>query len=630
VTDAPWANDPIYSVRTDAQPVNPGAPWKNDAPYKEDWGRAGASGAKRGFIGLPGMFGDWDNLTGQFVDKLGKMLPDEWITAAGGDPVAAKAAPPFDYAALNNHLTSAQANQAWDKITGDKPYEAVTQGERYMKALGATAPALLGANKGNALQILGAMLGGGVGSEFSGQVAQKYAPEWEAEARLLGGALGGGFGAKAPRRLSSIANALEPAPNAMGMFGGQIRRKTKGLPPVEVNKTLAERAGYLGPKGAEKFDEWYEPYRQTGAHPYNFQAYQEPGVSKAASITRQPGETPQLAKEKIEGPVTGDKQRTGARYKMQTRALKAADEMTGGPEKLADELKQASDAYKDILTDDAVSPALESRVQKILDRVDDDDHEAITAEAQKLARAEGVGEMNQAQFLQFVKRALWQKGEALAAKEATAQRGRAYKQIFNDLRNALHADDGIAGYRAVDEKFSDVVTRSAAAAALREKIKNKPEGHAPGTIAMNPTAMEELAATFGEQPASNFILNQRVLGADARDLNRVVPWSGSPTVSHLGEQVDSAAMIAEALKSGRPVEGAIRGFGHFVDKTLGGAQEKGRNALGEHLLDTMSPEQAAAFRATLQKLAREKQAADLAQALAAGNATQQGGGNAAQ
>lgn len=603
------------------------------APHKEDIPRAAASGAKRSFISLPGMLGDLENLWGQAVEKGFRALPEDWIRAGGGNPEAIKASPLTDYAALNDHITGAQANQVWDKMTGDKPYEPVTQGEKYARSLGATAPALLGIGAGVAPTI-GAMLAGGAGSEFLGQGAQGFAPEWENEARFLGGVGGGLAGAKvgsaSGAAIGKVLDGFEQSPSTLGMMGGGIRRKSGPKPPtVEINKTLAERAGYLGPKGPEKFDEWYSPYQASGADPFKFQAYQEPGVSKTASLARQPGETPQLAREKIEGPITGDKQRSGARYKMQTRAVTAADEMTGGPAKLAEEYKAASDAYKGILNEDAVSPSLADRAGKILDRVDDADHDGIIAEAQKLARAEGVPEMNKAQTLQFVKRALWQKAEALAEKPATAQRGFAYKQIFNELRDVLHGEDGIPGYKQVDNAYADIVKRKDAAEALRDKILTKPEGHAPGTIAMNPSTMEEMAITFGEQPASKFILNQRLLGQDAREFNRVAPWSGSPTVAHAAEAFDTNAMIADALKSGKPVEGAISGFGHFIDKTLGGFSEKGRNALGADLLQQMSPAQAAAFRAKLAELQAQKRAQDLAQALSAPGAIQ-GGGNPPQ
>jgi hypothetical protein len=640
----PWE---AYQAQGSAAAV--AEPWDvylKGGPQKEDIPRALASGAKRGTIGLLGMFGDIANLFGNIGNKLN--LPQYEVRKPLGQGIWGTGLEQVDRQPMNTYAgvvpTGGQINAAVDDLTGSKPYVPQTQGEKFANAIGYAAPTMLAAPQTGLARALTATVVGGAGSEGARQLAETYAPDWQDEAAVLGGVLGGTIGAKVPgpgmvdARLSAIADELTADPSTMGMMGGNIKKKGPKQPPgpdVQVNRKFAEREGYLDEGGLEQFDQLNDNYTKAGVDPFKFQIYGN--AQKVGALASQSGKTARRVKDVLDGPIA-EGPPSGAIPKLQDRALSNLDEMTGGAAPLKAALDEAAEAYGPTLGPDVVTPVLRQQMQQLLTGLSEAHLKKITAAAEDLGRAEDAlrvadGKppypMTEARRYQLTKRATYTLSQHLLEQSDTAPLGQAYGQLFNRMQRALHDETtGIPGYKAVDEKWSGLKAQLDADTLLRKKIEGKTEGYNPGSIGRNRVTLRDLERDFGSEKAGRFALGQRLIAKDADEYNQAHPDKGSQTAIRIGEMLDNAGEVVRAGKKG-PLEIAGHLLGDGWDFLTGEFAEGVRNDLGVDLTTRLTPAERAAFRAKLAELAAKKKAEDLAAALAQTSATQ-GGGNAAQ
>lgn len=147
-------------------------------------------GVAKGAVGLAGLFGDITDLGAKGLEAA-----DNYVSGKLGiEPYK----PPMDrsQSVLNAIPTSAGIRRGIeDNVTG-KFYEPQTRAGRFAQAVGEFAPGVVAGPGGIAAKAL-ATVGGGLGSEYAGELAEGQSPGWQAAARVAGGVAGamgpGGF-----------------------------------------------------------------------------------------------------------------------------------------------------------------------------------------------------------------------------------------------------------------------------------------------------------------------------------------------------------------------------------------------------------------------------------------------------
>lgn len=89
-------------------------------------------------------------------------------------------------------VTTPDVREVSTQLLGPNP-EPKTTGGRYERAVLEQVPAMM-LGPGGRLSKIAAALFGGIGSEAGGDIAKKYAPDWETTGRVIGGMVGGGVG----------------------------------------------------------------------------------------------------------------------------------------------------------------------------------------------------------------------------------------------------------------------------------------------------------------------------------------------------------------------------------------------------------------------------------------------------
>lgn len=632
--EQPPQGDDIYSdqelidayKRLKAQQQPPRAPAPPD--WVSDVIKSVPTGLQQGvaaIAGTPQDIGDMSRAGGRWMaEQIG--VPEDMI--AGADRLASMVPSPLNpggslAAKLTGTDQSSRGYNEFFQNTFGKQHEPETVPGEYARTVAEFAPGALA--PGGLMTRLSRAVVPGALSETGGQMFK--GTEMEGPARFIGG-LGGGIGneftlAKAASKADqSIGNFLASGPFGVKPTAGQTNSIGAGMerigpqppppepPPPPIDRRLARR-GKMTP---EKFDETMAPYEAQGVEPFEFQAYgRRAGVAKMEGLARDSNlEVGEMAQEAIDPAMDN----------LQTRALNAVARMVSGDgdatnaAKAIDDLKasirEKAKEYDPILTDEAITPELEARLEPILDRIDDGDLAKITKEAQKLAKALGYDKLNDARTLQLTKQKLWNFAEDLGENPLTKERGAIYKQIFHDLQQALH--EGIPGYREIDQAYSNLAQRAQLADTLYNRIAGKTEGFTPASIGRNPLAMEDLRGAYGDA-AEGFINSQRLIAKDARDFGRANPSVGSPTAAAGSEMLSSALETV----AGGPVRWASKITDAIADKAMGAR----RNALGEQLLKKMTPERRAQFRKALEEMQRDERREALARALAAGSTPKQ-------
>lgn len=605
-------------------------------PITEDPGddplRSFASHAKRAVTAIPGMAGDFANLFGNIGNKLG--LPQYEAGPGGFHEVPRQA--PDTYAGpvwtspqVHGALTDAAASMGVPEAFPEQGYQAKTEGARWAGGVGdAIGAAAAPGGLGTRLLRMGVA---GIGQEGAGRVAQDVAPDWETEARVLGGAGGSmlgegtlvrGVGPKIDAGLDHVyANTLgriQATPAQTNMAGGGYRIGPAPPPPEPapppINRDLVKK-GRMTP---EKFDAEMAPYEAQGVDPFEFQGYgKRAGVAKLEGLSRDANlSVGDMAKEAIDPAMDALQQRALSGVAKMVSGEASAADAGAAIEALQNKIRDTAHEYDPVLHDRAVTPRLEERTDAILDRIDAKDLDAIKAEAQKLAKSLGYKELNDARVLQFIKQQLWNHAEDMVANPKTAMRGGVYKQLWGELRQALHEE--IPGYGEIDAKYSNPLDRAKIAEKLHERIAKKIDGTSPGNIGRNLYEATNMREAFGPDRADPFLAGQKLIAKDAGDFNRVAPDRNSVTASAGSEMVSS---LAEGLRRGDFGKAAMNWIGQKGADVVDIFDANGRNQLGEQLLSKMTPERRAQFRKQLEEIEAEKKRALLAQALAASSAS---------
>lgn len=498
-------------------------------------------------------------------------------------------------------------------------YEPQGAGEKTVEKLAEFAPAAIGGGGlAEALARVGLGAAGSVGAQKLTQAVggDQTAQDW---ASILGGGAGIGVGghlgvtgaARALDRVNPLSR-LSADPNAMGMSGGNVRIGPPPAPNPPIDLNLAKR-GRMTP---EKFDATVAPYNDQGVVPFEFQGYgPRAGVASLEGLSRDANlNVGDKAKEVIDPALD----------QLQARALTGVARMVSGDasatdakaaiDKLHASILDKAHEYDPILHDGAVTPALEAKVAPILDKIDDGTMSAIGKESTKLAKSLGYDptQLNPARTLQFFKQQLWNHAEGLQANPETAQRGGVYKQLWGDLRGALH--EGIPGYGEVDQQYSNLLDRANLASHLYDKIAGKITGYDPGNIGRNLVVGDQLRAAFGDDATKHFIAGQSLIHKDAGSFNRIAPDRQSVTAS---AQSSMQTNLADAMRgtSKSPIDLALHWMNQRVADAIDLVGKGHREALGDQLLSPMTKERQAQFRKHLTDIETRKRAAMLAAAL---------------
>lgn len=263
--------------------------------------RATASGARQGFVGLPGMPKDVANLIGSTQERFGQ--------TPGLDPIAANVIPfglghAFN-AARQWPVDSEQMNAGYEKVTGAKPYQPQGPTEEVALTLGKYAPAAIGgAGPLSMAARVGTTALGGETGKLAGSVLSGGDPLAEQWGQVAGSSFGLGGAAPLERMVKPtrtvqgpIPNSayLEPQPGSLSSARANAPAPIKEKPAPSFGRleTIMKRGGV---RSSADLQARAAPYQDAGVTPVMGQLAGEPGLLETKALVSAPGKTAQRAK----------------------------------------------------------------------------------------------------------------------------------------------------------------------------------------------------------------------------------------------------------------------------------------------------------------------------------------------
>lgn len=162
-----------------------------------DVAKSAGVGIGKGVLSLGGIVGDMSDLGAKGIEAATNYVSDKLGVE--------RYQPPMDrsQSALNAIPTAASLRQNVESVTGEF-YKPQTRAGRYAQSVGEFAPAMAIGPGGWAAKGLAAV-GGGIGAEAGGELAEGQSPGWQTAAKIAGGTIG----AMGP---GGLARAITPNP----------------------------------------------------------------------------------------------------------------------------------------------------------------------------------------------------------------------------------------------------------------------------------------------------------------------------------------------------------------------------------------------------------------------------------
>lgn len=608
----------------------------SDAPRKSTplgTARALGSGAREGFIGLPGIPRDLGNLVSDTVQRFtgGKLEPI--------NPMVANAIP-FGlgnaYNAMRMGPTAADLNAGYEQITGAKPYQPQGNVEQIAKTIGVYTPAAIGgAGPVSMAARVGTTAAGGEAGKFAGRALSGGDPLAEQWGGVLGAAAGLSAAgplerASKPREMMEgpIPDSvyLKPGPGGIGAAG------VEAPPQIPVPKPRAMgrveqvlRRG--GVKTSKDLQARAAAYQDAGVTPVLGQLAGEPGLIETKALVSAPGKTVQRARNVL----------NEQKPKVQEAALEAVNKSFGKRTEY-DAIRAADNAFEAYQKDynailDRATP--EPAGVQVLDAM----WENGTGPAVKKIFERDIAEKLPAEGL-TVETApvgrIWQmKKEALdtaIAQAQTAQNAGLVRSLTRFKNDVLlpAMDQAFAGYGQVRAKWAaqeanlkalqqgktwldsgktaETVPQIRTAlkrmtpeqrgharigmrSELQRLIENQPADHATlSRILENGISRQKIKAVLGEAEGQRIIMRLNMLREHAGEMTYFTPRAGSPTAPIMAQFADMMAQGMD-MSQGGPLTMAKRGIDIARDPAKYMQNFEGvRNVHGRQMLTLATPE----------------------------------------